>query len=65
MSKWQDFTQDEKKATGKAKTIPNAPGVDVNTIAYNVKSGLSSNCCLSKLCPFYLVVNGLDFKRHI
>lgn len=25
-----------------------AKGIDVNTIAYNVKSGLSSNCCMSK-----------------
>ncbi|CAK71167.1 unnamed protein product (macronuclear) [Paramecium tetraurelia] len=42
-----------------------AKGIDVNTIAYNVKSGLSSNCCMSKQCPFYLIVNGLDYKRHI
>jgi len=40
-------------------------GIDHTTIAYNIKSGLSSNCCMSKQCPFYLIVNGLDFKRHI
>ncbi|CAD8049836.1 unnamed protein product [Paramecium sonneborni] len=40
-------------------------GIDVNTIAYNVKSGLSSNCCMAKQCPFYLIVNGLDYKKHI
>lgn len=36
---WQDFTQDEKKATGKAKSIPNAPGVDVNTMFYSEFTG--------------------------
>lgn len=28
--------------------------IDVSTIAYNLKSGLSSNCCFAKNCPFYL-----------
>ncbi|CAK90707.1 unnamed protein product (macronuclear) [Paramecium tetraurelia] len=40
-------------------------GININTIAYNVKSGLSSNCCMAKQCPYYLIVNGLDFKRHV
>lgn len=33
-------------------------GIDVKTIAYNIKSGLAANCCFSEKCPFYLEVRG-------
>lgn len=36
---WQDFTQNENKAKEKAKTIPNAPGVDINTMFYSQFTG--------------------------
>jgi hypothetical protein len=40
-------------------------GIDVTLIGYNEKSGLAGNCCLSKECPFYLVVKGQEFKKHL
>ena len=40
-------------------------GIDVTLVGYNEKSGLAGNCCISKICPFYLVVKGQEFKKHI
>ena len=36
---WQDFTKNKTTALDKAKTIPAAPGVDINTMFYSEYSG--------------------------